>query len=252
MSSERPFGDSGTEHHPEPDHPRPTEEATASVPTPNRFWRMMIDPGFPSPTSNPAPFMVTTEAFLGLISQVQALAGMVQTIISYLPQLVHSMAHQSAPSAAPPQMESPMAPDRGIPPDVEAPQPRVAEARPASPTPTPTQSQRNPRHSSIPGHPSIPDGAEAVKVLMVADRATADDFARDATTGTPVYGGRNANSWQAGGDEAPLGGTVSWTSGATSKEEGRQVGLVASQTPLDPPLIRPEQRSSSKYGKRGS
>ncbi|RZR85129.1 hypothetical protein BHM03_00012060 [Ensete ventricosum] len=102
MSSERPFGDSGTEHHLEPDHPRPTEEATTAVPTPNRFWRMMTDPGFPSPASNTAPFMVTTEAFLGLTSQVQALAGMVQTIISYLPQLVHSMVHQSAPLAGTP------------------------------------------------------------------------------------------------------------------------------------------------------
>ncbi|RRT55589.1 hypothetical protein B296_00044842 [Ensete ventricosum] len=34
-----------------------------------------------------------------------------------------------------------MAPDRGISPDIEAPQPRVAEARPASPTPTPARSQ---------------------------------------------------------------------------------------------------------------
>ncbi|RWW18651.1 hypothetical protein GW17_00017354, partial [Ensete ventricosum] len=141
MSSERPFGDSGTEHHTEPDHPRPTEEATVVVPTPNRFWRMMTDPGFPSPALNPAPFMVTAEAFLGLTSQVQALAGMVQTIISYLPQLVHSVAHQSAPPVVPPQTESPMAPDRGIPPDIEAPQPRVAEARPASPTPTSARSQ---------------------------------------------------------------------------------------------------------------
>ncbi|RRT59144.1 hypothetical protein B296_00022130 [Ensete ventricosum] len=141
MSSERPFGDSGTEHHTEHDHPRPTEEATAVVPTPNRFWRMMTDLGFPSPASNPAPFMVTTKAFLGVTSQVQALAGMVQTIISYLPQLVHSMAHQSTPPVAPSQTESPMAPDRGNPPDIEAPQPRVAEARPASPTPTPARSQ---------------------------------------------------------------------------------------------------------------
>ncbi|RWW61021.1 hypothetical protein BHE74_00031935 [Ensete ventricosum] len=36
------------------------------------------------------------------------------------------------------------------------------------------------------------------QVLLVADRATTDDSARDATTGTPVYGGRDANSWQAG------------------------------------------------------
>ncbi|RWW05039.1 hypothetical protein GW17_00031708 [Ensete ventricosum] len=140
MSPERPFGDSGTEHHPEPDHPRPTEEATIAVPTPNHFWRMMTDPGFPSPASNPASFMVTTEAFLGLTSKVQALAGMVQIIISYLPQLVHLMAHQSAPPAAPPQMESPAAPNRGIPPDVEAPQLQVVEARAASPIPTPAPS----------------------------------------------------------------------------------------------------------------
>ncbi|RZR88920.1 hypothetical protein BHM03_00016564 [Ensete ventricosum] len=105
MSQERPFGNSGAEHHPEPDHPRPTEEATVAVPTPKCFWRMMTDPGFPSPASNPAPFMVTTKAFLGLTCQVQALAGMVQTIIPYLPQLVHSMAHQSAPPAAPPRTD---------------------------------------------------------------------------------------------------------------------------------------------------
>ncbi|RWW55948.1 hypothetical protein BHE74_00037371 [Ensete ventricosum] len=141
MSPERSFVDSGTERQTEPDYPRPTEEVAAAVPTPNRFWRMMTDPGFPSPASNPAPLMVTTEAFLGLTSQVQALAGMVQTIITYLPQLVHLMAHQSAPPAAPPQTESPMAPNRGIPPDVEAPPPRVAEVLPASSTPTSARSQ---------------------------------------------------------------------------------------------------------------
>ncbi|RRT40188.1 hypothetical protein B296_00029668 [Ensete ventricosum] len=141
MSPERPFGDSGTEHRTKHDHPRPTEEATTAVSTPNHFWRMMTDPGFPSPASNPASLMVTAEAFLGLTSQVQALAGMMQTVIPYLPQLVHSMAHQSAPPTAPPQMESPMAPDRGIPPDVEPPQPRIAEVRPASSTPMPARSQ---------------------------------------------------------------------------------------------------------------
>ncbi|RZS17009.1 hypothetical protein BHM03_00049098 [Ensete ventricosum] len=129
------------EHHLESDHPRPTEEAMATVPTPNHFWRMMTDLGFPSSTSNPAPFVVMEEAFLGLTSQVQALAGMVQTIIPYLPQLMHSMAHQSAPPAAPPQTESPATPNWGTPPDVEAPPPQVAEARPASPTPTPARSQ---------------------------------------------------------------------------------------------------------------
>ncbi|RRT31967.1 hypothetical protein B296_00048845 [Ensete ventricosum] len=74
MSQERPSGNSGAEHHPEPSHPHPIDEATVVVPTPNRFWRMMTDPGFPSPASNPAPFVITTEAFLGLTNQVQALA----------------------------------------------------------------------------------------------------------------------------------------------------------------------------------
>ncbi|RWW89867.1 hypothetical protein BHE74_00001036, partial [Ensete ventricosum] len=126
MSSERPLTDSGTERQTEPDHPRLAEEVPAAMPTLNRFWRMMTDPGFTSPASNPAPFMITAEAFLGLTRQVQALAGMVQTIIPYLPQLVHSAAHQPAPL----QTESPTAPSRGIPPVAEAPSPRVAEVPP--------------------------------------------------------------------------------------------------------------------------
>ncbi|RWW59872.1 hypothetical protein BHE74_00033173 [Ensete ventricosum] len=122
MSQERPFGNSGAEHHPEPNHPQPIEEAATTVLTPNRFWRMMTDPGFPSPASNPASFVVTAEAFLGLTTQVQALVGMVQTIVPYLPHLMHSTAHQSVPPVAPPQMESPVAPNRGAPPEVEPPQ----------------------------------------------------------------------------------------------------------------------------------
>ncbi|RWW24399.1 hypothetical protein GW17_00011310, partial [Ensete ventricosum] len=108
MSQERPSGNSGAEHHPEPSHPHPIDEATVVVPTPNRFWRMMTDPGFPSPASNPAPFVITTEAFLGLTNQVQALA---------------------------------VCPEPRVPPEVEPPQPQVAEARAASPTPTPARSQ---------------------------------------------------------------------------------------------------------------
>ncbi|RZS07661.1 hypothetical protein BHM03_00038532 [Ensete ventricosum] len=88
MSQEHSFGNSGAEHRPEPNHSQPTE-VTAAAPTPNHFWRMMNDPGFPSPASNPASFVVTAEAFLGLTSQVQALAGMVKTIVSHLPQLIH-------------------------------------------------------------------------------------------------------------------------------------------------------------------
>ncbi|RWW42254.1 hypothetical protein BHE74_00052212, partial [Ensete ventricosum] len=76
----------------------------------------------------------------------------------------------------------------------------------------------NIRPPSIPGHPSILDGAEAVKILLVADRATTHDSARDATTGTPVHGD----------------GTAPRTSSATSKEERRHVGLIAGQAPPIP------------------
>ncbi|RRT32005.1 hypothetical protein B296_00050682 [Ensete ventricosum] len=54
---------------------------------------------------------------------------------------MHSTAHQSAPPAAPPQTESPVAPNRGAPPKVEPPQRQVAEARAASPTLTSARSQ---------------------------------------------------------------------------------------------------------------
>ncbi|RZS26085.1 hypothetical protein BHM03_00059376 [Ensete ventricosum] len=85
-----------------PNHPPQAEEVTTSGPTPNRFWRMMTDPEFPPPMSNPAPFVITTEAFLDLTNQVQALAGMVQTIVPYLPQLIQSVTPQSATLATPP------------------------------------------------------------------------------------------------------------------------------------------------------
>ncbi|RRT41990.1 hypothetical protein B296_00024710 [Ensete ventricosum] len=83
MSQECPFGNSGAEHRSEPNHSQSTEEVTIAAPAPNRFWRMMTDPGFLSLASNPAPFVVTIEVFLGLTNQVQALAGMVQTIDLY-------------------------------------------------------------------------------------------------------------------------------------------------------------------------
>ncbi|RWW36791.1 hypothetical protein BHE74_00058158 [Ensete ventricosum] len=144
MSQERPFGNSGAEHHPEPNHPQPIEEVTAAAPTPNRFWRMMTDLGFFSPASNPAPFVVTTEAFLGLTSQVQALTGMVQTIVPYLPKLMHSITHQPAPPTAHPQTESPVAPNWGAPLETELPRRQVAEACAASPTPALARSQSRP------------------------------------------------------------------------------------------------------------
>ncbi|RRT67126.1 hypothetical protein B296_00004264 [Ensete ventricosum] len=129
------------EHHPEPNHPQPTEEVTATAPTPNRFWRIMTDPRFSSPASNPASFVVTAEAFLGLTSQVQALAGMVQTIVPYLPQLMNSATHQPAPPTTLPQTESPVAPRRGALLETEPPRCQVVEASAASPTPAPAPSQ---------------------------------------------------------------------------------------------------------------
>ncbi|RZS20625.1 hypothetical protein BHM03_00053159 [Ensete ventricosum] len=86
MSQERPSGNSNAKHRTEPNHPPQAKEVTTSGPTPNRFWRMMTDPGFSPPVSNPSPFFVMAEAFLGLTNQVQALAGMVQTIVPYLPR----------------------------------------------------------------------------------------------------------------------------------------------------------------------
>ncbi|RRT37158.1 hypothetical protein B296_00057276 [Ensete ventricosum] len=58
---------------------------------------MLIDPGFPSPTSNPAPFVVSIEAFLSLTSQVQALAGMLE---AEPPQHQVAEAHVASPTAA--------------------------------------------------------------------------------------------------------------------------------------------------------
>ncbi|RRT31110.1 hypothetical protein B296_00058266, partial [Ensete ventricosum] len=92
----------------------------------------------------------------------------------------------------------------------------------------------HPRPPSVPGHPSIPDGAEAINVLLVADRAITDNSARDVTTGALIYGGRDADSWQAGRNETLPGRTVSGESGPTSKEEGGQVGFAASQPPPIP------------------
>ncbi|RRT60316.1 hypothetical protein B296_00031625 [Ensete ventricosum] len=62
-------------------------------------------------------------------------------MVPYLPQLMHSTAHQSAPPTTPPQTESPVAPNREAPPKVEPPQRQVAKALAASPTPVPARSQ---------------------------------------------------------------------------------------------------------------
>ncbi|RRT80041.1 hypothetical protein B296_00011414 [Ensete ventricosum] len=61
-----------------------------------------------TPVSNPTPFVVAAEAFLGLTNQVQALAGMVQTIVPDLPQLIHSVVevHVDSLAAAPARSRS--------------------------------------------------------------------------------------------------------------------------------------------------
>ncbi|RRT64595.1 hypothetical protein B296_00016281 [Ensete ventricosum] len=101
----------------------------------------MTDPGFPPPASNPAPFVVTAEAFLGLTNQVQALTSMVQTIVPYLPQLIQSVTPQLAPPTIFPQMESPMAPNRETQLKTEVLQRRAPEVYSGSPTTTPARSR---------------------------------------------------------------------------------------------------------------
>ncbi|RRT31913.1 hypothetical protein B296_00054503, partial [Ensete ventricosum] len=107
----------------------------------------------------------------------------------------------------------------------------------------------NSRRQSIPSHLSVLDGAETVEVLLVTDRATACDPARDAATGASVRGSRDVGSGQAGRDKAPLGEVVPWTSHATAKEEGRQVGHVASQTPPNSPQFNSNRDLLSDPGK---
>ncbi|RWW44804.1 hypothetical protein BHE74_00049407, partial [Ensete ventricosum] len=93
MLQERPFGNSGAEHRTEPNHPQQAEEVTTAGPTPNRFWRMMTDPGFPSPASNPTLFVGTAEAFLGLTNQTQ--------LEVEPPQRQATEARAASPTAAP-------------------------------------------------------------------------------------------------------------------------------------------------------
>ncbi|RRT46748.1 hypothetical protein B296_00026138 [Ensete ventricosum] len=55
--------------------------------TPGQYWRLFNDPGQTSPPLNPRTPVVILEAFQGLTNQVQAITGMLQAIISYIPQL---------------------------------------------------------------------------------------------------------------------------------------------------------------------
>ncbi|RWW11341.1 hypothetical protein GW17_00025052 [Ensete ventricosum] len=105
MLQERPSGNSNVKHHMELNHPPQAEEVTTSGPTPNRFWRIMTNPGFPPLVSNPVPFVVTAE----------------------------SVTPQSAPLATSPQMESSVAPNREIQLETEVLQRRAAKVHADSP-----------------------------------------------------------------------------------------------------------------------
>ncbi|RRT55487.1 hypothetical protein B296_00041120 [Ensete ventricosum] len=65
--------------------------------TPDKFWRLLNDPGLTYPVLHPSPQAVSSEAFLGLSHEVQALTEMIQAIIPHIPQLTQTM--------APPQSE---------------------------------------------------------------------------------------------------------------------------------------------------
>ncbi|RZS03163.1 hypothetical protein BHM03_00033308 [Ensete ventricosum] len=128
MSQERPSSNSNAEHRIESNHPPQTEEVITLVPTPNCFWRMMIDPGFSLPVANPAPSVITAEAFLGLTNQ--------------------SITPQSAPLTTAPRMESPAAPNREDQPEGEVPQCRTAEVHVDSLVAVPVQSRCHSRDSA--------------------------------------------------------------------------------------------------------
>ncbi|RWW38000.1 hypothetical protein BHE74_00056809 [Ensete ventricosum] len=94
MSQECP-----TPNNPEKDVPPPTQPTSGGAPLPlfedgnlpfhtlGRYWRLFNDPGLTPPPLNPGTTMVTPEAFQGLTNQVQTIAGMLQAIIPYIPQL---------------------------------------------------------------------------------------------------------------------------------------------------------------------
>ncbi|RWW86007.1 hypothetical protein BHE74_00005263 [Ensete ventricosum] len=70
--------------------------------TPDKYWRLLNDPGLTYPVLYPSPQAVSAEAFLGLSHEVQALTGMIQAIIPHIPQLTQTMAPpQSEPHTQP-------------------------------------------------------------------------------------------------------------------------------------------------------
>ncbi|RRT61896.1 hypothetical protein B296_00016250 [Ensete ventricosum] len=69
--------------------PQPgTIDGGQSTLTPDKYWRLFTDFGLTPPVH--ASQVVTAEAFLGLAHQVQALTGMIQAIVPYIPQLTQA------------------------------------------------------------------------------------------------------------------------------------------------------------------
>ncbi|RZR79585.1 hypothetical protein BHM03_00005319 [Ensete ventricosum] len=64
-----------------------------------RYWSLLNNPRLTPPPLNLRTMMETHEAFRGLTNQVQTIAGMLQTIIPYIPQLAQQPS--SRPQATP-------------------------------------------------------------------------------------------------------------------------------------------------------
>ncbi|RZR84798.1 hypothetical protein BHM03_00011679 [Ensete ventricosum] len=188
----------------------------------------MTDPGFTSPASNHAPFIVTVEAFLGHTSQVQALASMVQTIVSYLPQLIHLATQQSTPQMAFPQTESPVAPNRETPLEAEPPQREVAEAYAASPTPAPARSQSrscDPIQTGPDLDTLLSDTADSLREQVRQVHQRLDEVQKEVLKSRGEIG------------ESSKGGSPRYfpeDTPAVAEEEGGQVGHVTVKIPPIP------------------
>ncbi|RZR97553.1 hypothetical protein BHM03_00026752 [Ensete ventricosum] len=71
--------------------------------TAGHYWRLFNNVGLTLPEPNLRSLMVIPEAFMGLTNQVQAIAGMLRTIIPYIPQLTQQPNHQPEITPLPPQ-----------------------------------------------------------------------------------------------------------------------------------------------------
>ncbi|RRT76594.1 hypothetical protein B296_00004600 [Ensete ventricosum] len=79
-----------------------------------RYWSLLNDPGLTPPPPNPRISVVTPEDFKGLTNRVQAITGVLQAIIPYIPQLTQQPSSQ--PQAASLPQTRVMLPQNGQPP----------------------------------------------------------------------------------------------------------------------------------------